>query len=235
MRSIRTAFVAAAVLGAFSTAWAGDPPPVKNPWEGFGVGSTVTEKTTASAPMPGMEPQTTETRKTLTQITDEAYVVKHETKVGDQWMPQDIPFPRKMTGKEDPNAPKPKVEDLGSEKVSVEGTDYDCKKQKTILPGSTSLTWTHEKHGILKMEGTTEGAGSTSMVVTKLATKATVAGKEIECRETKIATKMPQGETEILMLESDAVPGRGVRMEMAMKMGPMSTKSVTEVTSFEKK
>jgi len=51
MRSIRTAFVAAAVLGAFSTAWAGDPPPVKNPWEGFGVGSTVTEKTTASAPI----------------------------------------------------------------------------------------------------------------------------------------------------------------------------------------
>ena len=233
MQSIRrTAWVAAAVLGAFSTASAGDPPPYKGPWDGFGAGSSVTTKSTTS--MPGMDATSTETRQTLVKVTDEAYVVKSEMKVGEEWMGQEMTIPRKATG-EDPNLPKPKIEDLGTEKVTVDGQDYECKKQKTVTGDASAISWTHEKHGALKVESTYPTGGST-MLVTKLSTKVKVAGKELDCRETKVTSKMLGGmEMDMVSLDCDAIPGRSARSESTTKMGGVATKSVNEVVAFEVK
>jgi hypothetical protein len=231
----RTAWFAAAVLGAFATAAAAEPPPVKGPWDGFGAGSSVTQKSTMTSSMAEMPATTTETRTTLVKVTDDACVIKTETEVGEEWMGQEMTIPRKATGTEDPNLPKPKVEDLGTEKVTVDGTDYECKKQKTVMDGSSGISWTHEKHGVLKVESTHQG-GTSTILVTKLSTKVAVGGKEVDCRETKIVSKMQGGvETDMVTLESDAVPGRNVRSESTMKMAAMTTKTVSETTAFEAK
>src|SRR5262245_52761498 len=141
--------VLALVLAPSPRPAAAEETKVKLPWDGFGVGSFVHQKSTSTTTGPGMEnvpPQVTEMKQTLVKVTDDAYTVKNETKMGEEWQGMEIPFPRKGTGAEqDTKGPKP--EDLGEEKVSVDGTDITCKKTRLVADGATTTSWTHEKHG----------------------------------------------------------------------------------------
>lgn len=223
-----------ALLAPVVAVAAPDAAAVRLPWDGFGEGSTVHLKTTTEMGFPGVPPQTSEQRQTLVKITPEQYLIKHETKVGEQWMGSETPYPRKVAGATRDGAPEAKPEDLGTEAVAVEGKEYACKKMRYVVGGFTTTTWTHEKEGVLRNE--TKGTGAeSSMVVTRLAFKATVAGKELEVRETTMTSKAMGSETKIRSWESRAVPGGTVRTEMVAEMAGMKTTTRTEVVAFEAK
>jgi hypothetical protein len=231
-----------AVLVAFaSVASAADPVKVKSPWD-FGVGSFVHMKMTTKMSMPGapaMPDQVSETKQTLVKITDEAWIVKTETKMGETWMTgTEFPWPRKVNPGEVTKDVKVETEELGTEKVTVEGTAYECKKVRMKGAFGTTTTWVNEKLGALKTETETPGTGTTTMVVTALAKKAKAGDKEVVCREQKSTSKTTMGpitsETTQVILTSDSVPGHTVRMEMTMS-GQMTMSQVSEIIAFEAK
>lgn len=221
--------VAVVLLAPTSAVASPDATAVRLPWDGFGEGSTVHLRTTTEMGFPGVPPQTSEQRQTLVKVTPEHYLIKHETKVGEQWMGGETTYPRKVSG-----APDAKPEDLGTEAVAVEGKEYACKKQRYVVGGYTTTTWTHETVGVLRNE--TKGAGSeSSLLVTRIAFKTTVAGKDVEARETTMTSKAMGSETKIKSWESRAVPGGTVRTEMVAEMAGMKTTTRTEVVAFEVK
>lgn len=231
MRPFARLALAATVLSA-SVAVAGDAA-TRLPWDGFGVGSYVHTRSTTTMSIEGVPPQTSESKQTLVKITDDAWTIKQETKVGDDWMGSELPFPRKATGTPtDVQAPKP--EELGDENVAVDGKDYACKKVRWAAMGATTTTWTHATEGVLKSE--TKGPGTEStMTITKLSFKAKVADKEVEAREMVMVTKAAGTETKVTSWESKAVPGGSVRSEMLTDMGGMKTTILTETIAFEAK
>ncbi len=231
MRRFAPLAFAATVLVA-SVAAAGDAA-TRLPWDGFGVGSFVHMRSTTTMSIEGVPPQTSESKQTLVKITDEAFTIKQETKVGDDWMGSELPFPRKATGTPtDVQAPKP--EELGDENVAVDGKDYACKKVRYTAMGMTTTTWTHATEGVLKSE--TKGPGTEStMAVTKLSFKAKVADKEVEAREMVMVTKAAGTESKVTSWDSKAVPGGAVRSEMVTDMGGMKTTILTETVAFEAK
>jgi hypothetical protein len=231
----------AVLLALASTAFAADEVKVKFPWD-FGVGSFVHTKTTTKMSVPGapaMPEMVMENKQTLVKITDEAWIVKSEQGTGGSWMPgSEISFPRKFTGSDKTSEMKIETEDLGTEKVTVEGTAYDCKKIKAKGSFGTTTSWTNEKHGVLKSETEATGGNTSTMTVTALAKKAKAGDKDVVCREVKNVSKMSMGpvasETTMVMLTSDAVPGHTVRSEMTTS-GQVSQTAVTEVIAFEAK
>lgn len=211
-----------------------DASAVRLPWDGFGEGSTVHIRITSQVAFPGAPTSSTEQRQTLVKITPEHYVVKHETKVGEQWMGSEMNYPRKVTGPTTVPDSAVKPEDLGTEAVTVEGKEYLCKKQQVIVAGMTTVMWTHDKEGLLRTDS--RGPGSeTSRVVTRLSFKTTVAGKELDVRETTTTAKAMGSATTIKSWESRGVPGGAVRTEMVTEMSGMKTTSVSEVIAFEAK
>jgi len=241
MRSRPFARVASvAVLALASTAFAGDAVPARDGWSSYGVGTTVTMKTTSKTTMamegaPEMPEQVNESRMTLTAVTEKEYTLKSEAKVGEEWMGQEVKLPRMAGGVVKPPEGW-KVEDLGDESVTVEGTAIACKKTKMTMGADLNVTtsWTNEKYGVVKSEWK-GAAGEGSSVLTKLSKKATVVGKELDCRETTTTSKVAGSETTMVMLQSDKVPGTTVRMETTTKMpqAQMTSTSVTEVVAFE--
>lgn len=224
------AFAATALVA--TVAAAGDVA-TRLPWDGFGVGSFVHTRSTTTMSVEGVPPQTSEAKQTLVKVTDEAFTIKQETKIGEEWMATEMPFPRKATGTPtDVQAPKP--EELGDENVAVEGKDYACKKVRFTAMGMTTTTWTHATEGVLKSE--TKGAGTeTSMTVTKLSFKAKAGDKEVDAREMVMLTKAGGAETKVTSWDSKAVPGGAVRSEMVSEMGGMKTTVLTETIAFEAK
>ncbi len=176
MRLFASLAFAATTLVA-TAALAGDAA-TRLPWDGFGVGSYVHLRSTTTMSVEGVPPQTSESKQTLVKVTDEAFTIKQETKVGEDWMGSEMPFPRKATGTPtDVQGPKP--EELGDENVSVDGKDYACKKVRYTAMGATTTTWTHATEGVLKSETKAAGTEST-MTVTKLSTKVKAGDKEVE-------------------------------------------------------
>lgn len=229
--------ITAAVAG---TAFAAET--LKTPWDGFGEGSFVLTKTTSKtvmaggpAEMPAMPEQVTEYRQTLVKITDKAYTIKNEMKIGDAWTPSEFEMPR-VAGEVTKSDVKP--EELGNEKLTVDGTEIDCKKQKVVVMGSTTISWTSEKYGLVRSE--TTGAGTEMKVnLTKLKSTIKVKGKDVECREMTTTTKSDQMDSTSTTWMSDAIPGGTAKVETTskMKMGEMTstTTSTQEVAEFEKK
>lgn len=212
---------------------AAEEPAAKLPWDGFGVGSSVHLRTTTTMSVAGVPPQTSESRQTLVKITDEAFTIKMETKVGEEWMATEMPWPRKATGVA-PVAETPKPEELGDEDVTVDGKAYPCKKLRIVAQGTTVTSWVHAVEGALKVE--TKGAGfEASMAVTKLAMKTKVADKELEVRETVSVSKAAGNETKVTSWTSAAVPGGSARSETVTEMPGMKTTAVAEVIAFEVK
>jgi hypothetical protein len=227
-RIVPSVLVAAAVSLLAGHALAGE---AKGLWEGCGVGSFVHQKMTMTMSMAGVPPTTTEMKSTLVKVTDAAWTVKTETKVGEEWMGAEMDYPRKATGTA-PDAPKP--EDLGEEKVTVEGKDLACKKQQVKVGDQTVTTWTNDTYGVVRSES--KGAGSeTSSVLTKLAGKTKVGDREVEYRETTTTAKSAGSETKMVTWQSDAVPGHVLRTESVADMGAMKSTTVTETVAFEVK
>jgi hypothetical protein len=234
-----------------TVASAADAPADKSPWEGFGVGSWVHHKATTKMGGGGlsMPEEVEETRETVVRVTDDAHTIKREKKTATGWETTgESPVPRRTAPAPTPDAesvPKGESEDLGTEKVTVEGKAIECKKVRTKVGDSTTTTWTSAKHGVLKAEGESgAGGGKTTRTrtVTALAKKVTLAGKELVCRETKTFVKMelpgvPSGSasdgTTSIELESDAVPGRKVRTETTGTRGPVTRSSLQQLVAFE--
>jgi hypothetical protein len=233
MRNLAFAFsiVAAVTVAAPRAASAAEP---KSPWEGFGAGSYVHQKTSSTMSgipnMPSMPPQESESKMTLVKVTDDAWTVKMETKVGGSWQANEMVIPRKA-----PPGTEPKVEDLGTEMLTIDGQSLSCRKQKVVVAGTESLTWTNAEHGAVKSESTVAGQ-RVSTVVTKLAGKTTVAGTEVPYQERVTTMTSPAGDTTTTQWSSSAVLGGVLRSEMTTAMpGGMTTKVVTETIAFEKK
>ena len=231
---IRVALAVVTVLAALAPlSFAAFEP--KGEWDGFGQGSWVLMKTTSKTITADMQvPDTvTEMRKTLTKVTDAEWVVTMETKAGDTWgVSTPMTLPRVAPkGAPDPKD-MPKVEELGADKVTIEGKDYACKKQKVSFMGDVGLSWVSEEHGELKWESTEADGSTTRREVTSLAKKVKAAGKEVTCRETKTVAKPAGIDTTIVVLASDDLPGHLVRME-STEAGAVKTNTVTEVVAFE--
>ena len=228
---MRISIVAATLLALALPSFAGGA--VKGMWEGCKEGSWVLNKTTTKGSMTGGEAPDTvsEMRQTLVKVTDEAWTVKMEMKVGDTWgEPMEVPYPRiaAKAAVDAKDAPKP--EELGTEKVKVDGKDYDCKKTKQTEGKTSTISWVNEAEGLLKSE--TTGELTMSMLVTTLAKKAKIGEKEVTCRETKILSKLAGFDSTLVQLTSDDVPTRVVRQEMTLPL-PAKSSTVQEMTGFE--
>jgi hypothetical protein len=235
--SMRRLALVALALASLSPLALAAPAAPKGAWDGFGDGSWVQMRTTTKMEMPGvaMPEQVMEQKMTLVKTTEEEWVVKVESKMGETAMPaNEVHLPRKAAAgmpAATPDAPKP--EDLGTETVSVDGKDYACKKLKSVAAGMTSITWVSDEVGLLKIES--EGNGTTtSFAVTSLAKKAKVGDKEVTCREQKQTTKMAGTESTSVMLMSDEVPMGMVRSDTSTT-GAAASKMTMEVVGFEKK
>lgn len=230
-RPLATAFLAALAVAA--PALAGDAAVSKGPWDGFGEGSWVLQKMSAKVEMPGMDAPSNEsvTRQTLVKVTDKAYTVKSEQKVGEEWMGSEMELPRTAaTGA----TTEPTPEELGAEKVSVDGEELPCRKRKVVAAGTETISWVHESKGTLKW--TSKGpAGEGTFQVLSFKEKLTVKGKEVVCTKSTTVMKGTQGDSTTTMWSSDAVPGGLVKMETASAMAGMKSTSVVEVTDFEKR
>ncbi len=232
---------ALALFGLASAAFSDDAPASKDPWVSFGVGSFVTMKSTSKTAMaipdaPVMPEQVTEMRTTLVAVTEKEYTLKSELKpAGGEWSGQEMKIPRTTAAK--PAMPDgAKSEDLGAETLTIDGTPIPCKKTKVTVDSTVTIAWSSDKYGAVKSE--TKGADSEStMTLTKLAKKVTIAGKEIECRESTSSMKGPGVESTAVTLMSDQVPGGMVRSESTSKMtqAQMTSTNVMEVTAFETK
>jgi len=227
-----------ALLAALAAPVAAGEVAVPSPWDGFGEGSWVIQKTTNK--QAGDEAATGETlqRVTLTKVTDQAYTIKAETKVGDEWMGSEYDAPRVAAATSEAGVDAPKPEDLGTEKLTIDGVSVECRKSKFVAMGSTSISWTHEKHGVVKTESTGP-AGESRFEILKFKAIVKVKGKDVECQVTRTTFKSPQMDNVTTTYASPSIPGGTVRAEIASKMTFGDTKSestsVMEVTDFEKK
>ena len=228
-RRLPTVF--AALLALTPLCFAGQMP--KGLWEGCKEGSWVTTKTTQKVTMGTMKipEQVSEARQTLVTVTDEAWTVRSERKKGDAWLKStEVAIPRTVPEKYAKMADALKPEDLGTEKLTVDGKEYACKKTRVTIGKMVITNWVSEEVGVLKSENA--GDISSSMQVTTLAKKAKIGEKEVTCRESRTVSKAAGSETNLVQLESDEVPGRAVRSEMTMAM-PTQMTTVTETTAFE--
>ena len=238
-------------LALATVASAADVPVVKSPWEGFGVGSWAHHKKLSKWTGLSMPDMAEETRQTVVKVTDDAYTIKTEKKTTAGWESAgESPSSRRaaaISPPDDGSGPKVESEDLGTEKITVEGKAFECKKVRTKIGESITTTWTSQTHGVLKTDSDNDaGGGKTHDIrtVTAFAKRVKLAGKELVCRETTLFTKMdlpgmPSGTahdgTTGVLLESDAVPGRKVRVETLGSGGPVTMTSVEELVAFEAK
>ncbi len=240
MRTPLASSCSLAVLAFAAAAFAADSTKIPSPWDGFGVGTWVTMKTTTQREMaipgvPSMPAQTSERRQTLVKVTDEAYVVRHDTKAGDQWVNgAEISYPR--VAKALPGAPADvKPEEIGKEKLTVDGTEIECRKMRTLALGQTMVMWVSDSAGVLKTETSMPNGGTTRMTVTSLSKKATVAGKDLACREEVTTTEAPEMSVKSTRIQNATVPGGLVRSESVMRAKQMTMTTVEEVTAYEVK
>ena len=236
MRGIRLGATAAVfAFAAAGFARAEDAPKAHDPWAAFKEGSTATHKTTTKAA--GAPDQVEEERTTIVKLTEKEVTLKMEKKVGEAWEATEVKMPRVFTmpeGMEMPKPPTPEV--LGEEKLKIDDTEYAVKKVKTTYPGGmTTISWENKDLGSLKSETTMGGDDKTTTVVTAVAKKVSVGGKELVCRETKTTTSMMGTETTNTLLTSDGVIGGTVRTESTSKTPAGTQSMVEELTAFETK
>ena len=199
-------------------------------WKGFGVGTMVHMRTTTEMTMPQMptggRKTVKEQKETLVKVTDEAYVVKAESKSADgKWEPLDestIPKEKKSSAK---------VEDLGEGEVTVGGEKLACKRKKvTRTEGGdvvTMVAFVHDKHGVVRIELDQGGA----IQATKLSLQRKVGDMTLECREYALSGSGAKGRM-ILCLQ---VPDMTVYHELGRSQDGASYKQGMELVAFTKK
>jgi hypothetical protein len=135
----------------------------------------------------------------------------------------------------DPSAPGPaetaKTEALGEEKLTVDGRELVCRKQRTVLEGTTTVSWTHGEYGVVRSESRT-GDASTRVSLEKLAVKTKAGAEEVECRQVVTTTTTAVGTSTTTMWVSTAVPGGVVRSETLSSHGGMRLAMVTNTVEF---
>jgi hypothetical protein len=246
MRRLLPRTLGSVALLSAASAFAADAATYKMPWDGFGVGSYAqhrkTTKMELAMKVPGMPEggQTTETRQTLVKVTDEAYTVKHETKVGGSWQGTEMTIPRKFDPRlmEMKDKMGAKVEDLGSENLKVDGKEYAAKKTKVEVAGATTVSWTHETLGLLKSEMTSSMGGTAMKTTTEVETfaaKVKVGEKDVVCKKTKTTSKASTGDTTMSHWTSETVPGHQVKSESVMSMPQMKNVTTEELVAYEAK
>ncbi len=237
MRRSSIVFALLATVAVAAPAVAG-PVALPSPWDGFGEGSWVIQKTTNK--QVGDDAATAEStqRITLTKITEQAYTLKTEIKVGEEWSGSEYEMPRAYRDPAEAKTDAPKPEDLGAETLTVDGASIECRKTKVVAAGSTSISWTSEKYGVVRNE-TTGPAGDSKTELVKLKGVVKVKGKDVECQVTKTSFKSPSMENVTSTWASPSIPGGMVRAETSLKIvvGDARTESssVMEVADFEKK
>lgn len=218
-----------AFLAFASTALAGDAPAIRDPWTSFGVGTSVTSKTSTKTTieiegMPTPPDTVSESRLTLTAMNDSEYTLKREFKIEGEWKGDDLKFRR---GGQPQVSEGDKVE-LGVETITIDGISIECKKTKTIRMRNVTTSWTNERHGLVRSESNGGGMVRKQML-TKLSKKVTVAGKEYDCREMTYTWSDGRGETVCVSLLSDKMPGELVRSDTIVKTPEAKMTSVSTV------
>ncbi len=203
-------------------------------WDGLGVGSMVHRKGFQEMSMPQMpapQRQETEEKKTLVKITDEDFVIKVEQKQMGAWQTEEKTEPKKKNWTH-------KVEELGTETVTIEDTEYECSKKKVQwMDGETAkdtaVLYVNEKLGIVKMlVGDDQGV---EIVVTKLDQEWTVGDVTLKGREMAMTIPTPMGKLSGTMRLCPEVPDATIRQEIKSGQGPMQMHQVTELVAFVKK
>ena len=234
MRILGLAATATAVLMATATLARADDA-VAAKWTSFKPGSTVTVRTVMRTGGDAGDQPPQEMRTTLVSVTDKEYVLKNEVKIGGEWHGQDVTAPRTSVASAEPKEKPPTPEALGEDKLTLDGQEFVCKKSKTVDHDKTTITWTYQDKDVLKSETTGPGDDKSSFAVTAIRKKVKVAGKDLECRETKMTSHTETSDTAITYLENPTVPGGNVRTEMVMRSPGFLTSTVSDVTAFEAK
>ena len=203
-------------------------------WEGFGVGTMVQYRVTTTRGTDGgsVDSQSTEVKETLLKITDTAFEISKAHKATKDWSPATTySLPRRTT------APKRKLDEGGTEKIRVDGKDYDCRKLlvTTTTPGAdgepsveTATLWEHAEHGILKSEFKRER--TTTILVTKLSVRRRIGSRELSCRAFRVESGRQSG----TWLLCPDVPGRLVESRLKFEAGG-SRRIEKVLVAFEKK
>jgi hypothetical protein len=205
-------------------------------WEGYGVGTSIAFRSVMKIQMPEGMPaqpdQVSEERQTLLEVTPTQFKVKFDTKTGEHTSTFEHVIDRRVVQPD-----QIQIEDLGPESVTVEGTAYPCMKRRVTVPvkdaePSVSLVWEHDAHGVLRMEGEAQGEGQgMTWVTTRLDVKVTVSGRELSCREVKMATEMG----EMTSLFSLEVPGTVVRTQGSFDQGGIKSEVSREMIALDLK
>ena len=208
------------------------PPPAGGGWGGGGGGA----RRPMRPPRPdNLNPtRVEEIRYTLKSVTESKWWLSTEVRDAGRWIPtQEVYWDRPKTVTPGGSS-EATTEGLGVESVVVDGKAHACTKSRTTAPDSVSTSWVSEEHGLLKSEWKgTKRDGSVCMVVTALSKKVKVGQREIGCRESKTVISSAGREATALRLESDAVPGRLVRLESTSEGPDVSSTILKEAVAYE--
>jgi hypothetical protein len=224
----RTA-LAVAVSCALLCATAAAADLLRDPWAGFAPGSFVHQRTTTRTSVANRGDSATESRTTLVAADGPKVRLKSEFRVADgTWQAQEITIDPGAQGAVE--APRP--EPLGEEKVTVDGRELVCRKQRTVAAGVTTVSWVHPDLGVVRSESRSEGAGRTDVVLEKLAEKVRAGKDDVECRRVRTITTSAVGTSETAMWLSPAVPGGVARSETLTVQGSVRVTMFTETVEF---
>jgi hypothetical protein len=224
----RTAF-AAAVTCVLLAAAAAAADLLREPWAGFAPGSFVHQKTTAKTSVASRGDTVTESRTTLVAADGAKVTLKSEFRVADgAWQGHEMTIDPAVKG--EVAAPRPEA--LGDEKLTVDGREVVCRKQRTVAEGITTVSWTHADLGLVRSESRSEGGGRTDTILEKLAEKVRAGTGDVECRRMRTITTSEVGTSETTMWLSPAVPGGVARSETMTIQGTVRLTMFTETLEY---
>lgn len=203
-------------------------------WEGYGVGTMTHRRVKQDVEMPGQGSQQTvmEEKKTIKEITETEIVLEVEKLNAGQW----------TTTEEREQKDKgltPKIEDQGTETVTLGGTAYECAKKKVEwMKGDTLdetvVVWAHPEKGILKMA--IKGDNDIRITVSNFDATWTVGDQQLTGRtfDMEMTTQTGMKMTGKASMTHDA-PESLVRNELSGAQGPVKVSVLMELIAFEKK
>ena len=182
-------------------------------------------------PGQGSQKMVMEEKKTIKEITETEIVIEVETLNMGQWTTEEEREPKDkgLTAK---------IEDKGTETVTLDGTDYECVKKKIEwMKGDTLdetvVVWAHPEKGILKMKVKNEN--DISIVVTDLDASWTVGENELTGRVFEMEmTTQGMKMTGKASMTHDA-PDSLVKNELQGGQGGMKISILMELIAYEKK
>jgi hypothetical protein len=214
-------------LAAAAASAASTTDPQREPWAGFLPASSVTHRSTTIAGARGAKPFVTESRTTLLGAKDGVLTLKSEFRVeGGTWESKEIRIDAVAA------EPAGKSEDLGTETLRVDGKDLVCRKKRTVFEATTTLTWTHPDHGIVRTESTEGKDVRTVTTLERLSVLVKTPTAEVYCREVATLATSAMGTSATRVWLSVAVPGGLVRSESDMAQRGARMRRTTETVGY---